>query len=142
MDCIVYGVTKSWTRLSDFHFMWSLGVLIKHLDGSPKCSPLNLGPNPGISRNTLSQASPLLCPVENVILLLQSQVLSPGFSMIPEALFSSFDRHSCNCMQNWENQDYNLNHSIYSSPFGSNIQVCRATKTYVRYSKITVSSSI
>ena len=65
MDFLVYGVTKSWTRLSDFHFMWSLGVLIKHLDGSPKCSPLNLGPNPGISRNTLSQASPLLCPVEN-----------------------------------------------------------------------------
>ena len=22
MDCIVYGVTKSWTRLSNFHFTW------------------------------------------------------------------------------------------------------------------------
>ena len=22
MDCIVYGVTKSWTALSDFHFHW------------------------------------------------------------------------------------------------------------------------
>ena len=24
MDCIVHGVTKSWTRLSDFHFKRSL----------------------------------------------------------------------------------------------------------------------
>ena len=23
MDCIVYGVTKSWTQLSDFHFHFS-----------------------------------------------------------------------------------------------------------------------
>ena len=44
MDCIVHGVPKSWTRLSDFHFMWSLSVLIKHFGGSPKCSPLSLGP--------------------------------------------------------------------------------------------------
>ena len=24
MDCIVRGVTKSWTQLSDFHFHWKL----------------------------------------------------------------------------------------------------------------------
>ena len=24
MDCIVHGVTKSWTQLSDFHFHWKL----------------------------------------------------------------------------------------------------------------------
>ena len=23
MDCIIHGVTKSWTGLSDFHFTWS-----------------------------------------------------------------------------------------------------------------------
>ena len=32
MDCIVHGVTKSWTRLSDFHFFtffsWLLSVKI------------------------------------------------------------------------------------------------------------------
>ena len=65
MDCIVHGAAKRWTWLSDFHFMWFLSALIKHLGGSPKCRPLSLGPNPGISRKTLSQASPLLCPVEN-----------------------------------------------------------------------------
>ena len=27
MDCIVHGVTKSQTRLSDFHFTLTLGVL-------------------------------------------------------------------------------------------------------------------
>ena len=26
MDCIVHGVAKSWTRLSDFHFHFGLGV--------------------------------------------------------------------------------------------------------------------
>ena len=25
MNCIVYGVPKSWTRLSDFHFQWQSG---------------------------------------------------------------------------------------------------------------------
>ena len=24
MDCVVHGVTKSWTQLSDFHFQFSL----------------------------------------------------------------------------------------------------------------------
>ena len=24
MDCVVHGVTKSWIRLSDFHFHWEL----------------------------------------------------------------------------------------------------------------------
>ena len=28
MDCVVHGVTKSWTRLSDFHFITDLGNLI------------------------------------------------------------------------------------------------------------------
>ena len=26
MDCIVHGITKSWTRLSDFHFHFSLSL--------------------------------------------------------------------------------------------------------------------
>ena len=26
MDCVVHGVSKSWTRLSDFHFHFSLGL--------------------------------------------------------------------------------------------------------------------
>ena len=32
MDCIVHGVTKSWTQLSDFHFTsvdWARGALFK-----------------------------------------------------------------------------------------------------------------
>ena len=24
MDCIVHGVARSWTRLSDFHFHWAV----------------------------------------------------------------------------------------------------------------------
>ena len=35
MDCIVHGVTKSWTRLSDFHF----GKLTFELILKSKCSP-------------------------------------------------------------------------------------------------------
>ena len=32
MDCIVHGVTKSWTRLRDFHFQASLiPQLVKNL---------------------------------------------------------------------------------------------------------------
>ena len=31
MDCIVCGVPKSWTRLSDFHFHFLLYVYIYHL---------------------------------------------------------------------------------------------------------------
>ena len=26
MDCIVYGVTKSWTQLSNFHFHFSYNI--------------------------------------------------------------------------------------------------------------------
>ena len=32
MDCIVHGVTKSWTRLSDFHFH-SLDYFVLHMKG-------------------------------------------------------------------------------------------------------------
>ena len=31
MDCVVHGVTKSWARLSDFHFHFTLG---DEVDGS------------------------------------------------------------------------------------------------------------
>ena len=34
MDCIVHGVTKSWTRLSDFHFTSFHGLS----DEGGKCS--------------------------------------------------------------------------------------------------------
>ena len=29
MDCIVHGVTKSWTRLSDFHFQFQDLIKLK-----------------------------------------------------------------------------------------------------------------
>ena len=37
MDCVVYGVAESWTRLSDFHFHFSDGHLqIPTLSASPE----------------------------------------------------------------------------------------------------------
>ena len=37
MDCVVYGVEKSWTRLSDFHLHFSDGHLqIPRLSASPE----------------------------------------------------------------------------------------------------------
>ena len=32
MDCIVHGVTKSWTRLSKFHFHWSMNAITMSVD--------------------------------------------------------------------------------------------------------------
>ena len=33
MDCVVHGVSKSWTRLSDFHFTLILSVVkLTHLE--------------------------------------------------------------------------------------------------------------
>ena len=33
MDCIVHGVTKSWTRLSDFHFHFiHIGIINKQVN--------------------------------------------------------------------------------------------------------------
>ena len=31
MDCIVHGVTKSWTQLSDFHFHYLSGIYLNSL---------------------------------------------------------------------------------------------------------------
>ena len=32
MDCIVHGVTNSWTRLSDFHFLPTTQEMTLHMD--------------------------------------------------------------------------------------------------------------
>ena len=58
MDCIVYGVTKSWTRLSDFHFHpRSKHLLIPWLQ-SP--SAVILEP-PKIKSVTVFIVSPSIC---------------------------------------------------------------------------------
>ena len=49
MDCIVHGVAKSWTQLSDFNFLFNSKMLIVHLcltlcnrmDGSPPGSSVH-----------------------------------------------------------------------------------------------------
>ena len=52
MDCVVHGVTKSWTRLSDFHIAYSLDIRVFRLvaftlalttSKSTICSPLMKG---------------------------------------------------------------------------------------------------
>ena len=51
MDCIVHGVTKSWTRLSNFHFVG--GPVVK----SPPASAEDMGLIPGSGRSRVSRSS-------------------------------------------------------------------------------------
>ena len=51
MDCIVHGVAKGWTRLSDFHF--HMLCLVMSL-----CDPMNSSP-PGSSIHGIFQAGVL-----------------------------------------------------------------------------------
>ena len=48
MDCIVYGVAKSWTRLSDFHF--HLGFPGGSDSKESSCNAGDLGLIPGLGR--------------------------------------------------------------------------------------------
>ena len=40
MDCIVQGVTKSWTRLSDFHFYFYMGYSVQFSSVAQSCPTL------------------------------------------------------------------------------------------------------
>ena len=48
MSCIVHGVTKSWTRLSDFH----LGFPSDSVGKESACNAEDLGSIPGLGRST------------------------------------------------------------------------------------------
>ena len=67
MDCTVHGVTKSQTRLSDFHFLYSLVrkfslIRLKLLSGcvSPVCCFLNKSPGVVAAAGKLLQSCPTL----------------------------------------------------------------------------------
>ena len=56
MDCIVHGVAKSRTRLSDFHFHFSTGACVKHLWWQRQVERCNR------LRHTYLSGNPSQCP--------------------------------------------------------------------------------
>ena len=54
MDCIVDGVAKSWTRLSDFHFQCICGDLLSPF--------VPLSPSPTVSTNSFSTSESVFLP--------------------------------------------------------------------------------
>ena len=52
MDCVVHGVAKSWTQLSDFHFYFSVIYVVNF---TPAPSPLVPEPSSWVLRETQSQ---------------------------------------------------------------------------------------
>ena len=53
MDCIVHGVTKSWTRLSDFHFQQNKRILFSlHIQGHDRVYFTFFSPKPYLDLST------------------------------------------------------------------------------------------
>ena len=81
MDCIVHGVAKSRTPLSDFHFHINIGVppvaqMEKNLPAVQETQVQSLGQEHLLEKGTATHSSTILCNSFSEL----SEVLSPGLS--------------------------------------------------------------
>ena len=90
VPCIVHGVTKSWTQLSDFHFHFCWVLSLVSLIGSRTCWNFSFGfpqgvHNRGLPLNPTITASPFLDKVKSLVWLAVVHFTCPTIPSLPHS---------------------------------------------------------